>query len=357
MTAPRPDNAAIPPYLMRVLLHAAPEPDLSGRGSGILLASDWVLTARHVVADSATRRTLYDPDDLAVWDGRAAHPIAAVIAADQGEDLALLRLAQPLPGIAPADLVAGLGREDLQRLTPDLAACGYPGARRAAAPLSYPGLQTLLAGQDQRERIGDLQLRGGLPEGMSGGALYLQSPPGQPVLGLLYLGGQGAATSRVIPAATILKFLGRAAPDLLRLVHTLEPGALTVPAPKPHCVTARTWDQQRGPLRDLLLALPDWDLLAVRRGFVTAALGEHPAARLTWEGDGFTVAGELVSKLKYYSAAPLPDGRHAVCALLAEARTRKWDQAPAIGDAVRRLAAAFGCESNADAAGAGNGSE
>lgn len=357
MTAPRPDNAAIPPYLMRVLLHAAPEPDLSGRGSGILLASDWVLTARHVVADSATRRTLYDPDDLAVWDGRAAHPIAAVIAADQGEDLALLRLAQPLPGIAPADLVAGLGREDLQRLTPDLAACGYPGARRAAAPLSYPGLQTLLAGQDQRERIGDLQLRGGLPEGMSGGALYLQSPPGQPVLGLLYLGGQGAATSRVIPAETILAFIGRAVPGLTGLVHTLAAGALAGRAGPPRPIDARTWDQQYLPLRNLLMALPAWNVLAERREFVTTALREHPAARLIWEGQDFTVAGELVSKLKYYSAVPLSDGRHPVCALLAEAHTRKWDRPPAIGDAVRRLAAAFGCELNADGAGADNGFE
>ncbi len=117
------------------------------------------------------------------------------------------------------------------------------------------------------------------------------------------------------------------------------------------------WERQRLPLRDLLVTQPEWDLLAVRRGFVAAALGEHPATRLTWEGDAFTVAGELVSKLKYYSAVPLPDGRYAVCALLAKTHTCKWDQAPAIGDAVRRLVAAFKCQLNADAAGAGNGIE
>ncbi|AUB81896.1 TIR domain-containing protein [Candidatus Thiodictyon syntrophicum] len=147
------------------------------------------------------------------------------------------------------------------------------------------------------------------------------------------------------------------APDPNPAPATPNAATPSTPSTARPAMDAAAWERQRSPLRDLLVALPDWDLLAVRRGFVAAALGEHPAARLTWEGDGFTVAGELVSKLKYYSAAPLPDVRHAVCALLAEARTRKWDQAPAIGDAVRRLAAAFGCELNADAAGAGNGIE
>jgi hypothetical protein len=50
-----------------------------------------------------------------------------------------------------------------------------------------------------------------------------------------------------------------------------------------------------------------------------------------------------VEKLRYYNAKPLPDGRHAVCGLLAEIHRREWDGNPQVGEMVRRLAAAFGC--------------
>ena len=50
-----------------------------------------------------------------------------------------------------------------------------------------------------------------------------------------------------------------------------------------------------------------------------------------------------VEKLRYFDAKPLPDGRHAVCGLLAEIRRREWDGNPKIGEAVHSLDAAFGC--------------
>jgi hypothetical protein len=108
-------------------------------------------------------------------------------------------------------------------------------------------------------------------------------------------------------------------------------------------IDERTWDRAHLVLRDLLVALPDWEMVPDRRAFVKAALGGHPAARLTWEGDIHTVAGNLVEKLRYFDAKPLPDGRHAVCGLLAEIHRREWDGNPKIREAAHSLSAAFGC--------------
>jgi len=104
------------------------------------------------------------------------------------------------------------------------------------------------------------------------------------------------------------------------------------------------WERQRLVLRDLLVALPAWSLVRERKAFVEAALGNHPAIRdLIWDDEGFTVAGNLVQKLRYFDAAPLPDGRHAICGILSEVRGRDWYLNPQVGIRVSRLADAFGC--------------
>jgi hypothetical protein len=113
------------------------------------------------------------------------------------------------------------------------------------------------------------------------------------------------------------------------------------PAP---AIDAQTWDRQRLVLRDLLVALPVWELVPERRAFVKDALGDHPAAaNLGWNDDGYTLASNLVRMLRYFDAVPLADGRYAVCGLVGETRARGWDRNPQIGDKVRRLADAFGC--------------
>jgi hypothetical protein len=97
-------------------------------------------------------------------------------------------------------------------------------------------------------------------------------------------------------------------------------------------------------LRDLLVALPAWSLVRERKAFVESALGNHPAIRdLIWDDEGFTVASNLVQKLRYFDVVPLPDGRHAICGILAEVRGRDWYLNPQVGIKVSRLADAFGC--------------
>jgi len=122
--------------------------------------------------------------------------------------------------------------------------------------------------------------------------------------------------------------------------HLARPcGSIEPPPPVPE-----QWDRQRLVLRDLLVALPAWSLERERKGFVESALGSHAAAaNLIWGDDGYTVAANLIAKLRFFDAVPLPDGRHAVCGLLAEVCTQQWDQNPVIGDRVRALADAFGC--------------
>jgi hypothetical protein len=121
-------------------------------------------------------------------------------------------------------------------------------------------------------------------------------------------------------------------------------GDRDTPAPSIPAGNDGTWDSQRMVLRDLLVALPAWSLVRDRKAFVEAALGGHPAIRdLMWDDEGFTVAGNLVQKLRYFDAVPLPDGSHAICGLLAEVRARDWYLNPQVGVRVSRLADAFGC--------------
>ncbi|MCG6862096.1 MAG: hypothetical protein LJE70_12570, partial [Chromatiaceae bacterium] len=56
-------------------------------------------------------------------------------------------------------------------------------------------------------------------------------------------------------------------------------------------------------LRDLLMTLPVWSLVAQRKAFVEAALGGHPAAaELTWDDAPSTVAGNLAQRLAFFAA-------------------------------------------------------
>jgi formylglycine-generating enzyme required for sulfatase activity len=103
-------------------------------------------------------------------------------------------------------------------------------------------------------------------------------------------------------------------------------------------------------LRELLVALPAWSLVAQRKAFVEAALGGHPAAaELSWDDDPPTVAGNLTERLAFFAAKPVND-RHPGCALLAEVRRREYDINPAVGVLVGRLSTAFGCEAPQPAA-------
>ena len=127
--------------------------------------------------------------------------------------------------------------------------------------------------------------------------------------------------------------------------HLARPcGSSPPPPPTSTAAGEQTWNRQRLVLRDLLVALPAWSLERERKGFVESALGSHPAAaNLIWGDDGYTVAANLIAKLRFFDAVPLSDGRHAVCGLLAEVCAQQWDQNPVIGDRVRALAHAFGC--------------
>ena len=104
--------------------------------------------------------------------------------------------------------------------------------------------------------------------------------------------------------------------------------------------TAHAW---RTDLIDLLVALPDWEVVEDRKAFVKAALGAHPAAKLAWEGESRTVAGKLAERLAFFAEKPV-NNRHPGCALLAEVRRREYDINPAVGALVGRLRTAFGCE-------------
>jgi hypothetical protein len=98
-------------------------------------------------------------------------------------------------------------------------------------------------------------------------------------------------------------------------------------------------------LRDLLAALPLWQDKRERQAFLEFALQGHPAiADLEHDGKPMTPACELVTRLHRHAYRSGEDGRHPVCVLLREIRTRRQDANPAVAERLAPLARFFGCD-------------
>jgi hypothetical protein len=99
-------------------------------------------------------------------------------------------------------------------------------------------------------------------------------------------------------------------------------------------------------LRDLLAGLPLWQDRRERQTFLEFALQGHPTiADFEHTGSPMTPASELATRLHRHAYRPGEDGRHPVCALLREIRTRRQDANSTVAERVTPLARFFGCDS------------
>lgn len=176
-------------------------PETGGRrsGSGVVLGERSVLTCRHVVKDAG---------ELFVSSEHRPTPIRAKVAhAGEDElDIAVLELDASL-GMEPAIFEENSLRSHRARKFEAVKVYGYPPPETALTATELQ-LSATVEYQVEQERLLNFQLSGGVREGYSGGPLVLGvSHQEERCAGLIYLGGERAATSRVIAAEQIARRL------------------------------------------------------------------------------------------------------------------------------------------------------
>jgi len=181
-----------------------------GAGSGFMVTGTTALTARHVVASSIPHLPEND------WPVRSVRELLLIAGADEYEvkniiphprlDIAILVLNKTWKGPC-ATLVDGLEQrhfETLQSSDHCIDAIGFSRFRDGDGP--HGGRVTLHPPGGAKDPD-NVQFIPSQPKGLSGGPLRMRWQNKFLVLGLNYLGGDGAATSRAYLSPVLHKFL------------------------------------------------------------------------------------------------------------------------------------------------------
>jgi energy-coupling factor transporter ATP-binding protein EcfA2 len=175
-------------------------------GSGILIAADLVLCCEHELGGRKTATVLAGGTSIT----------AAVEAPDKKNDLALLRLSQPVPHYRPLVWLANMRRGETVRLR------GYG----PIEVVSGDGVVGPVRHIEAERRVLSFDLDPAALEGMSGGAALVPICGEDFCVGLIRKGGEDAYKSIVIGEGTISRFLaGRATLPL----HPVRPVAPRTP--------------------------------------------------------------------------------------------------------------------------------
>lgn len=232
-------------------------------GTGILVTSDHVLTCKHVVRerDPSGRVTDDYHHGYAVYIAECGRIGAHSPIDDEQYDLALLVLDRSVNQTS-ARLLSHLGRNAdrvLRESRKDV--LGFANFDEGRSLQTHDVTDRILLtsfqdGEDTNvsEYLSVVQLNGGLPSGCSGGALTVHVAGTAIVVGMIYLGGERAATSRAIMADPLLAFLSRNGVDGLSVINAQN--ALLSPPSSVQELDALTSeqvkrDQGRNPYRGL----------------------------------------------------------------------------------------------------------
>lgn len=181
-------------------------------GTGVLAAPDWVLTCKHVMmeTDPFGQPTDQPLANVSIRSAAGERVDVARIVVDDELDLAVLLLERPLD-IAPPLFVWGLTKamESVIHSCP-LTAFGYAQGHRGRALWQHELRDLRFFYTHVDETLTEVQSAGGIPAGCSGGPVLLRLADRALYIGTVYLGGERSATSRVIAADPVARFLNRA---------------------------------------------------------------------------------------------------------------------------------------------------
>jgi len=177
-------------------------------GTGIVISPTDVITCKHVICPYGEMDMTAAPSvsEIGILSGgKLCHPARVRASADW--DLCCLHF-DSFPGASPAALFR------TAKLTPiRLAATGFVDGPSGPQRREIPEFEAIL--EEQHEgRLQTAQLRGGAPPGFSGAPVFVRSAESRQVVGMLRLGGEQAATSRLIGADPIAKFLAEIGLDV-----------------------------------------------------------------------------------------------------------------------------------------------
>jgi hypothetical protein len=176
-------------------------------GTGILIAPQYVVTCFHVVGPEEMVQRDYVLFFGSGKDSVEQRP-GAVEAVSPSHDLALLRLDECATG-RPVQLVRGLTtspERDLSALEWHVLGYSRRDARHFLRSVRMESPRHFSSDHQSGVLI-DAQVGGGLHAGFSGGPVVLVGKGAWLCLGMACLGGEGAATSRIILADCIVGFL------------------------------------------------------------------------------------------------------------------------------------------------------
>lgn len=195
-----------PQFVVRVLGATRVGGESEFVGSGILVTPEHVLTCYHCCYHKGGQEKWESLKIESVQGGSEAE----ILGHCAEDDLVLLKLSKAIDNISCAVFVAPLNEAKWGALPTVWRACGYRSGQDLANSFRF----TIVVRHAPPDVVGGFvrtqQLKGGLEEGSSGGAVVVETAGGQTqflVIGILQLGGLTAATSRFLHCHRILAFL------------------------------------------------------------------------------------------------------------------------------------------------------
>lgn len=179
-------------------------------GTGFQVGAKHILTSRHVVMEPrqyGTSRDIPVSELLLDWgpDSEAIHVNQLIC--DTSMDLALAELKSESDRDSACFLRSVMPKHELYLRAHDRFTFGYVASGRKRSLRRYK-VQFDLSGFDRATgTLEDIQFHGGLPDGFSGAPILVELDGKWACVALAYLGGERAATSRLIAADPILEFL------------------------------------------------------------------------------------------------------------------------------------------------------
>jgi hypothetical protein len=165
-------------------------------GTGFLVAPDAIITCKHLAYEGSENGLTIKTEPGEVLK-------VSKILTSSIDDISLIMLSEKTKIGIHTIFLNDLPWQRLGKL--NLNAKGYGGIGGTIKKMPSLKIQGMVL--DEKGNLDNMQFGTGAVEGMSGGPVYIESGNMAYIVGMLYLGGEKAPTSRMIAADTLSAFL------------------------------------------------------------------------------------------------------------------------------------------------------